>query len=255
MEEHLKLSLFGEFHGWSARRIILFFILLSFCSISKAAEINQPIIIEQKYLIPAITALVLAILVHFYVPYHNRKKEKKARKEAYYKYVLKSIELAKKHFGQESSIEMTEKLLKIKRQSHQWLLLFENNHIGVPDIFHALINSLEKYQTLAGNSNEIDRYIPYISYVGTPTSALDHEHPIWHLDSKDIEPLSAFLFSQNQVDRSIEKLYSDEYLGMARSTCTSRQSQWYNSAYNLVFDIAEHYINLKELEKHINKNS
>lgn len=255
MEERLKLSLFGEFHDWSARRIIPFLILFSFCNTINAAEVSQPIIIEQRYLIPAITALVLAIFVHFYVPYHNRKKERNAKKSAYYKYVLKSIELAKKHFGQESSIEMAEKLLNIKRHSHNWLQLFENHHVGVPDIFQALINSLEKYQTLAGSSSETDRYIPYISYVGTPTSSLDHEHPIWHLDSKDIEPLSAFLFSQNQVDRSIEKLYSDEYLAMARSACKNRQSQWYNSAYNLVFDIAEHYINLKELEKHINKNT
>lgn len=244
----------GKYYDRSSCRLILI-PLLAFSQATLASEpaVNTINLNDFKFTLPALAVIVVALLAHVIIPIITHSIKRKKSINTYFAFIKTSVNSSKKLFGSECDVKFTEKLLNTTAKESDWLNILKTGGVGVPEIFHVIHNGFEKYKKVAKEDNENNRYIPYVSYAGMPVAELSHDHPIWSLSSSDTEVLAEYLLSQAQVESSIARLYSDEFLKMAYSENPKRQLQWFKSGHSMAADIAEHYINTIKLEMYIAK--
>lgn len=201
---------------------------------------------EFRFVAPALAAIFVAILAHIVVPTYNKYRETKKARLAYLAYITSSLKSALKDFDDEISVSMATKLMDIKPV---WLETLESANLGVPKVFLDTHDAFDKFKNQ--NHKHPDKYIPLFNYEGFFTGDVDHEHPLWELPNKEAELISDYLLSQAQISNSASRLYSEQYIRLANSSCPERIQQWVNASTRTLNELALHYINIKMLTQRL----
>lgn len=238
-------SLLGVHDGRSKTRLIACLSLfISPLSLARTATPST----DTKYIIPALAAILVAILAHIIVPEINKFRDKRRARKSYFAYINSSLISSLKDFDDEMSVSMAKTLMDAQPY---WLDTLENANLGVPSMFVDTFNAFKKY--LSQDHSQIDKYKPYFYYESFYAGDVSHEHPLWELNSQDTEIISDYLLSQAQVENSAKRLYSDDYKKMADSSNPERHTQWVNASNRVLDELALHYINIKKLEAYIGR--
>lgn len=237
--------------GWSKTCLIaITYIASTSLAWSQTAQnTEEPGIVLDARALPYLAGLILA---HAAVPLIKYHWSSKVSRKAYKAYLFKSVESAKIRFDAEHE-HTPEKIRKehpeVVDPHDDWLVLLEKNHSGVPQLLLMMAQAISKRNSENGDNQ---KYIPFISYAGMPTSEINHEHPIWLFSKRDNSIISKYLLSELQVERSITDLYGKHLLELATSEDPKKRVRWTSAAFMLLEDLAEHYVNMLELERHLN---
>lgn len=236
--------------GWTKSYLIFTAcVLLPLVAGAETTTISEPE--KPDYLIddrvfPYIFALILA---HALVPLIKYAWSTRVSRKAYRAFLVSNINSAKIRFGAEKTIaEVRDKCPAVIAEDGKWLEYLEKYDANVPKVFIVMAQAIGK--RFSGNPED-EKYVPFLTYNGMPTSELDHEHPIWLFSRKDNAVISKYLLSERQVEQSIKDLYERPLVSLAASKKPPDRARWSGAALSLLKELAEHYVNLLELERHL----
>ncbi len=195
--------------------------------------------ISEKFLLTIIGLVVSGIAIPVIRHVSNRRTERLA----FYEFLKLSIKSSLRHYGEvpRSSINDTN-----DTHYHSWRKPLDSCGSGYPELLTGIDGALQK---CISDPN----YFPIIEYAGLPPVDLDHNHPLWKLNTKSVEPIANFYIAQKQVRDSIDSLYRSPQYDLITSNDTSGDDRlrWVNAGYSLLGDLSELYISSLNLQKHI----
>lgn len=152
---------------------------------------------------------------------------------------------AEGNFGDECSIEFARNNLKL---NGQWMDILENNDLGVPKILVIIQEAIHK--ALSQSSHD-EKYWPYITYLGTnnENAPLEHSSIIWKLTQSETKAAANYFITQEQVLTALKTQYEPPYFALIKDGSLAQRQQWCQRLESVLFDLAEHYVNLIALRK------
>lgn len=250
MTQHRNIALRRLKHGWSKSLLVGIGYLSAIPSVVAGTEVpaQEPGVLIDSRVFPYIAGLILA---HAAVPLVKYGWSSRVSRKSYKAFLSSNINSAKIRFGTECSHDFARKCCpKAIEVNDRWLLHLEQHNAGVPEVFLVMVEAIERR---FADSEDEQRYVPFLAYAGMPTSELNHEHPIWLFSRRDNAIISKYLVSELQVERTINDLYKRPLGPLATSDDTKERKRWSAAALVLLEDLAEHYVNLKEMEQYLGK--
>lgn len=239
----------GETYGRSTRRLKAVSTRVSplfLCLIPHPIFAQSPAPENVKFIFPALAAIFIGLIAHVVAPMVRDWNEKRRGTNAYFVFIITSIKQSEKLYGREVSEHFAARYF-MDGEHPDWLTVLKEQGSGVPEILWVIQESLDRYLNDSGEH----RYVPLISYGGMPVSELNHEHPIWTLNKVESSLVSDYLLSQQQAERTSQRLYTEEYLRLARSPERKRNEQWYAAGQRVLLDLAMHYVNTQKLSLYV----
>lgn len=235
-------------HDWSKSSIkALFSLLILIPNVSSAGNVSDYSIGNDtlKWLVPAVVTLLVFTTSQIIIPVVTKYLSDRNLKKTYLKYLRTSADNAISHYGSECNFSFYKSNFIKSNKVPSWLSELEE-HGGVPEVFISTETGIAKYQSQKIVDGQ-DPYIPFLTYTGMPVVELTEEHTLWKLDEKLVPVISSYLLSQHQIKTTLESLYSDKFLEMAKSSNPERREQWAKSYRYAMLDMVEHYRNILKL--------
>jgi len=226
-------------HGWSPRSITcntLGLIVLFLSSFAFSADSSPPgdqsLLVSEDFLSKVLIALVTVLSAQAIIPLVKAWIKRRMLRTTYRYYLNAHVNDALESFGGAGSTHFAEQL--VKTDAGGWLQYLEDNKLGVPRIFIDI-------ETVKQKALNDEKYIPSVSYYGFADDVLNHTSPIWELAGPESGAAMKYFLTQQQVQNSIEYLYTGWYFDLIKTGTQNERRRWCLGLENVLFDLAQHY--------------
>lgn len=236
----LRLNLTGELrHGRPPRSIIHYIPALSILfastiaySSDSALTSNEPSYLTADFVSKVLIALVTVFSAQALIPLLKAWMKRRKLRTTYRYYLNAHVNDALESFGGAGSTNFAQQL--VETDVGEWLGYLEEHKLGVPKIFIDI-------ESVKHKALKDDKYIPSVSYYGFADDVLNHTNPIWELGGPESEAAMQYFLTQQQVQNSIEYLYTGWYFDLIKSGAKEERHRWCLGLENVLFDLAQHY--------------